>query len=43
MRDAIDTLKQDAAIWKKEVWADGSGTWVHPVERPNDETRNPNE
>jgi len=24
----IDTLKADVAIWKKEVWADGSGTWV---------------
>jgi molybdopterin synthase catalytic subunit len=28
----IDELKKSAAIWKKEVWADGSGTWVHPVE-----------
>ena len=26
----IDALKKDVAIWKKEVWADGSGTWVHP-------------
>jgi molybdopterin synthase catalytic subunit len=26
----IDALKEDVAIWKKEVWADGSGTWVHP-------------
>ena len=25
----IDTLKKDVAIWKKEVWSDGSGTWVH--------------
>lgn len=25
----IDTLKKDVAIWKKEVWADGSGSWVH--------------
>ena len=24
----IDTLKKDVAIWKKEVWADGSSTWV---------------
>lgn len=24
----IDTLKAEAAIWKKEVWADGSVTWV---------------
>ena len=27
----IDTLKREVAIWKKEVWADGSGTWVEPV------------
>lgn len=27
----ITALKADVAIWKKEVWADGSGTWVHPV------------
>ena len=26
----IDTLKKDVAIWKKEIWADGSGSWVHP-------------
>jgi molybdopterin synthase catalytic subunit len=26
----IDQLKVDVAIWKKEIWADGSGTWVHP-------------
>jgi molybdopterin synthase catalytic subunit len=26
----IDTLKVEVPIWKKEVWADGSGTWVHP-------------
>ena len=26
----IDALKKDVAIWKKEVWADGTGTWVHP-------------
>jgi molybdopterin synthase catalytic subunit len=25
----IDTLKSEAAIWKKEVWADGKGTWVN--------------
>ena len=25
----IDTLKSQAAIWKKEIWADGSGTWVN--------------
>ena len=26
----IDTLKAEVAIWKKEVWSDGTGTWVHP-------------
>jgi molybdopterin synthase catalytic subunit len=26
----IDTLKAEVAIWKKEVWADGTGTWVDP-------------
>ena len=26
----IDTLKSEAAIWKKEIWDDGSATWVHP-------------
>lgn len=25
---AIDTLKHNAPIWKKEHWADGSSTWV---------------
>jgi molybdopterin synthase catalytic subunit len=25
---AIDTLKHQAPIWKKEHWADGSSTWV---------------
>jgi molybdopterin synthase catalytic subunit len=24
----IDTLKAEVAIWKKEVWSDGSATWV---------------
>lgn len=24
----IDTLKAEVAIWKKEIWADGSQTWV---------------
>ncbi len=28
-QDAIDTLKQDAPIWKKEVWVDGGSTWVN--------------
>jgi molybdopterin synthase catalytic subunit len=26
----IDELKKEVAIWKKEVWADGSASWVHP-------------
>jgi molybdopterin synthase catalytic subunit len=26
----IDQLKVDVPIWKKEIWADGSGSWVHP-------------
>jgi len=25
----IDALKAQTAIWKKEIWADGSGTWVN--------------
>jgi molybdopterin synthase catalytic subunit len=27
---AIDSLKADAPIWKKEVWADGDSDWVVP-------------
>jgi molybdopterin synthase catalytic subunit len=27
-RFIIDALKKEVAIWKKEIWADGSGTWV---------------
>ena len=26
----IDTLKAEVAIWKKEVWSDGTQTWVEP-------------
>src|SRR5262245_3929480 len=26
-RFVIDTLKKEVAIWKKEVWSDGAGTW----------------
>jgi len=26
----IDMLKQEVAVWKKEVWADGTNTWVDP-------------
>lgn len=29
-RFLIDELKQSVTIWKREVWADGSMTWVHP-------------
>jgi molybdopterin synthase catalytic subunit len=29
-RHAIDRLKELVPIWKKENWADGSTTWVHP-------------
>ena len=25
---AIDTLKHNAPIWKKEIWVDGSSSWV---------------
>ena len=28
-RYAIDTLKTDAPIWKKEFWLDGVSSWVH--------------
>ncbi|NJM28317.1 MAG: molybdenum cofactor biosynthesis protein MoaE [Pseudanabaena sp. RU_4_16] len=28
-RYAIDTLKQNAPIWKKEHWLDGDSTWVN--------------
>ena len=30
----IDTLKEVVPIWKKEVSADGSEGWVHPVTPP---------
>ena len=32
----IDTLKTEVAVWKKEVWADGSTSWVdgHEIEAP---------
>ena len=26
----IDALKAEAAIWKREIWADGSRSWVTP-------------
>jgi molybdopterin synthase catalytic subunit len=35
-RFIIDAIKADVAIWKKEIWSDGSGTWVQPqVPQPN--------
>ena len=27
----IDTLKTQVPIWKKEVWADGTTEWMHPI------------
>ena len=31
----IDTLKAEVAIWKKEIWSDGSGTWVDSNPSPS--------
>ena len=33
---AVDRIKQTVPIWKKEIWADGSGDWVagHSVDAP---------
>ncbi len=31
-KHAIDRLKELVPIWKKEIWADGTTDWVHPVE-----------
>jgi molybdopterin synthase catalytic subunit len=33
----IDTLKADVAIWKKEVWDDGTGRWAREEETMNGE------
>jgi molybdopterin synthase catalytic subunit len=30
----IDQLKADVPIWKKEIWAEGADSWVHP-DRPD--------
>jgi MoaE-MoaD fusion protein len=27
----IDSIKSHATIWKKEVWSDGTATWVDPL------------
>ncbi len=32
-RFLIEGLKKDVAVWKKEVWADGSSTWSDDRER----------
>jgi molybdopterin synthase catalytic subunit len=29
-RFLIDALKKDVPIWKKEIWSDGTATWVDP-------------
>ena len=34
-RYLIDTLKSEVAIWKKEVWSDGTTTWVDPTIPPS--------
>jgi molybdopterin synthase catalytic subunit len=26
----IDTLKTELAVWKQELWTDGTHTWLHP-------------
>ena len=40
---AIDTLKHNAPIWKKEHWADGSSSWVSigDCEREKDSSSKP--
>ena len=37
----IDTLKAEVAIWKKEVWRDGSVSWVHPEVKGTETPRSP--
>ena len=32
----IDQLKADVPIWKKEIWADGTDSWVHPTAPKSD-------
>jgi molybdopterin synthase catalytic subunit len=36
-RWVIDTLKVEVPIWKREVWDDGTGTWVDPTGNPREE------
>ena len=33
-RHLIDQLKAQVAIWKREVWSDGTTTWVDPAHAP---------
>jgi molybdopterin synthase catalytic subunit len=33
----IDALKAEVAVWKKEVWDDGTGRWAREAETMNDE------
>ena len=35
----IDTLKKEVTVWKKEIWTEGEGTWVHPIENTKIEDR----
>jgi molybdopterin synthase catalytic subunit len=30
-REVIEKLKADVPVFKREIWADGAGTWVHDV------------
>ena len=30
----IDTLKAEVAVWKREVWSDGTASWVDPAPAP---------
>jgi molybdopterin synthase catalytic subunit len=32
-RFLIDSLKKEVSVWKKEVWADGSSSWVEGSQR----------
>jgi len=36
-RFLIDSIKAEATIWKKELWADGRQTWVHPPQHSSKE------
>ena len=34
----IDAVKADVPIWKKDIWADGSQTWVDPTRKDSTQT-----